>query len=901
MSTPPWSDIVRDRLLRLGEGRPDDTIVEELGLHLAQSYEEAREGGLDDEQAMSRALAMLDASDLLRRTLAARREPLNRRMAQWSQQETPLDSGGLFMSSLNLAGDIRYALRLLLRAPGFSAIAILTFAVGIGINTAVFNVVNGVLLRPLPYPDADRITLLWMDNRRQGIKEDITSYPNYLDWRDQSTSYAHMAAFTPGAVSLTGAGDPARVRAASVTANFFDVMGMAPIAGRVFTVENETPGRDAVVVLSHGLWQQLFAGAADVIGRSMQLNGRAYEVIGVMPQGLDGWPEKAELWRPLAPAEQLRAARNSFWLPVIGRLKPGVTVEQAQTEMHGIGTRLEQQYPSNRGFGVYVVGIQEQIVGSVQRGLLILLAAVGFVLLIACANLANLMLSRTSARRKELAVRTALGANRGRVMRQIVTETFVLALIGSAIGGVFAWWATRMFIALGGDSIPRQDSIAMDVRVLAFALILATVATLLSGIAPAMQASRRALVDHLREGARERIGGASRLRHALVAAQIALSLVLLTGAGLLIRTLWSMQRAERGFEPANVAMMTVGLPTTTYPGPPEARTFFARLTERIRALPGVTAVATGTGVLQPLVTNSGIFSIEGKPVPPPEQRVEYPVEVVSPGFFETVGMKIIRGRGFTDADHADAPRVIVINETFARIGWPGEDPIGRRIRAGDETSQAPWLTVVGIIADAHRSHVTRAIRPELYQSTLQVTPRTQTIMVRTAADPTAIVPAVRREVQALDPQLPLFNVTTLERELSLTLSQSRFQAVLLALFAAVSLLLATIGIYGVTSHAVSQRTQEVGVRIAMGARRTDVMRLMLVQHLRPAVAGLVVGVSGSFALSRFLQSLLFGVSATDPMTFASVALILLVAAVAACWVPARRATRVDPLVALRME
>ena len=882
---PEWERLVRERLSRLGRGDPDDTVVEELALHLSETYEEARRNGDTEQQALQRTYAVLDAADLFRQTMAAR--PPQRKRA--------------WMTSTNLIGDIRFALRMLIRAPGFSLVAILTFAVGIGVNTAVFNVVNGVLLRPLPYPDADRITMLWMDNRRQSIREDITSYPNYLDWRDQNTSYEHVAGFTPTALSLTGSGEPERVIGASVTANFFDVLRVAPQLGRVFSAENETPGQDTVVVISQGLWQRRFGGAADVIGKTMTLSGRSYEVIGVMPSTLR-WPENAELWRPLAPAAQLRDARSSFWLPVIGRLKPGIPIEQAQTEMSEIGRRLEEQYPLNRGYGVYVVSLQDQLVGNIERALLVLLGSVGFVLLIACANLANLTLARTAARRKELAIRTALGAARGRLVGQIVTETFVLALIGAGLGVALAYWATGFFLSLGGDSIPRQEAVSMDARVLGFALTLATVSAVLAGLIPALQASRRKIVDHLREGTRAGSGVTSRrTRNALVAAEVALAVVLLTGAGLLIRTLWTMQRAERGFDANNVAMMTVSVPSASYATPADVRSFYVRLLERVRAVPGVTSAATGTGVLQPLVTNSGVYSIEGKPLPPPEERVEYPLEVVSPGYFETVGMQIIRGRGFSEADHTDATPAVIVNETFARQAWPEQDPLGRRIRGGDDSSQSPWLTVVGVIRDAHRSEVTRAIRPEIYLSALQSTPRTQTLLMRTAVEPAAVIQSVRRELQALDPQLPAFNVTTLEAELQSTLNQPRFQAVLLAVFAGLALLLATIGIYGVTATAVSQRTQEVGIRMAMGAARSDVLRMMLLQHLRPALIGLFGGMLGALALSRFLRSLLFGVSATDPFTFAIGAAILLTVAAAACFAPARRATRVDPVMALRNE
>ena len=897
---PNWIHEVRRRLTELAGDPPDPVMVEELTAHLAQIYDDARDEGLSEAAAAAKALAVLEASDLLRKTIAARQPTAARRLADWSRQEPAPITKGSWMSIFNVGRDARHAVRMILRAPGFSLIAIMTFAVGIGVNTAVFTVVNGVLLRPLPYPDAERITMLWMDNRRQAIPEDITSYPGYLDWKSQSASYEHMAAFTPANFNLIGSGEPERLSGAQVTANFFDVMGLTPTLGRVFTVEAETPGQDGSVVISHGLWQRRFGGAPDVLGKTITLNARPREIIGVMPSALQ-WPERAELWVPLAPVQRQRESRNSFWLPVIGRLKPGISVEQAHTEMDGIGARLEQAYPETKGYGINVVGLRRQVIGNIERPLLVLLASVGFVLLIACANLANLMLARTAARRKELAIRTALGAGRGLLIRQIVTESFVLAAAGGVAGVGLAYWATRFFVTLGGTSIPRQDAIALDARVLGFALLLATISALIAGLFPAWQASRRKIVDHLREGARAGSGGASRrTRNVLVAAEVALSLVLLTGAGLLIRTLWTMQQTERGFRAERVAMMTVSA-GAAYPGPPEVASFYNRFLEKIRALPGVESAASGTGVLMPMLATSGIFAIEGQPLPPPEERVEYPIEIVSPGYFETLGMSLARGRAFTAADDATRPGVIVINEMFANMAWPGQDPLGRRICPCDGGPDGPWLTVVGVIKDAHRSDVTRAIRPELYRSTLQVTPRTQTIFVKTAGDPAAVVSSIRRELQAIDPQMPLFRVTTLERELALTLTQPRFQAVLLAVFAGIALLLATIGIYGVTSHAVGQRTQEVGIRMAMGAARRDVLWLMLLQHLRPALAGLVLGLAGAAALSRSLQSLLFGVGATDPATFSLVALTLLAVAALACWIPARRATRVDPVIALRNE
>jgi putative ABC transport system permease protein len=805
------------------------------------------------------------------------------------------------MTSSTFVRDSRHAFRALLRTPGFTAIAALTFGLGIGVNTAVFSVFDGVVLRPLPYPEPDRITMVWMDNRQQGIKEDITSWPNYQDWRNQNSSFAVMAGYTGAAFNLTGADEPERLQGAQTTANFFDVMGVRPLLGRLYTDANETPGNDGVVLLSYGLWQRKFGGSNDVLGKTMTLNGRTFEIIGVLPATLRIPPE-AQVWKPLAPDEGTRNARGAFWLPVIGRLKPGISVLEAQTEMTGIATRLEQTYPSNQGFGINVVPLHRQLVGDIERSLVVLLASVGFVLLIACANLGNLMLGRTAARRKELAIRTALGAGRARLVRQIVTEALVLAAIGSALGLMFAWWATRLFIRIGGDSIPRPDAIAIDVRVMLFTLGIAVVAALLAGIVPALQASRPAVVESLREGGREGGSGASRrTRHVLIAIEVALAFMLLAVAGLLLRTLWSMQNVDRGFSLSRIATMRLSLPGSAYAGPPEVRAFYSRLLERVRALPGVESAATGTGVLMPLLASSGIMTIEGRP-PTPGPQIEYPREIVSPGYFETLGVTLAAGRTFTEQDHAEATLVTVTNETFARSAWPDQDPLGRRVRFGGAQSKAPWLTVIGVVRDLRRSDdVRRAVRPEVYMCTLQNPPRSQMLLVRTATDPNAIVTSVRHEVQAINPQLPLFAVGTLEGQISETLTTPRFRAVLLAGFAVIALLLATIGIYGVTAHAVGQRTHEVGIRMALGAARRDVLGLILVQHLKPALIGVTVGVVGAIILSQSLRTFIYGIRATDPLTFIAMAIALIAVAVVACWVPARRATRVDPLVALRTE
>jgi len=887
LTSRQWAAIARERLAPFLKAPPDPDFLEELAAHLAQTCDAARRQGLNEDEARAEALALLTHS------------------SPWVEAARERDrlaavKGG-FVEGLGIGRDIRHALRRLVRTPAFSLIAVLTFAVGIGANAAVFSVVNAVLLRGLPYPDADRITMVWLDNRREHIKEDITSYPNYRDWRDQNTVYQQLAAYANTGFVLTGAGEPERLPGAQVTANFFDVIGLRPVAGRLFTVENETEGKDGVVVISYGLWQRRFGGAPNVIGRTIALNTVPHEIIGVMPPEMR-WPQTAEAWKPLAPSQRTRESRGAFWLPVIGRLKPGVSVATAQTEMGGISTRLEQAYPGNRGYGANVVGLRDQIVGGVDRALKVLMGAVAFVLLIACANLANLMLGRTAARRRELAIRTALGAGRARLIRQIVTEALVLAMIGGVAGVLLAAWATTSFVALAGDTLPRGAAINLDVRVVLFALVVATVAALLSGLLPALHASRVAVADSLREGGRQGgPTGSRRTRNVLVGAEVALALVLLTGAGLLLRTLWGMQGVDRGFSADHVGLATISLPGTTYRDQEAWRTFYGRFVERVRAVPGVESASLASGILLPLLANSTTFAFEGKPLPPPEQRLEYPIENVSPRFFETIGAHVAAGRTFRDSDTDRAAPVAIVNETLARSIWPGEDPLGKRLKPGDGTDDRPWYTVVGVVKDLRRGDVTRPIRGEIYNCTLQYTPRTQMLVFRASGDPAAVMPSIRRELQGIDPQLPLFRVTTLDGQISDTLNQPRFQATLLAGFAAIALLLAAIGIYGVTSHAVSQRTQEVGIRMAMGAGRGDVRWLILRQHVTPALIGVTVGLAGALALSRFLTSLLYGVHAADPATYALVSLALILVAVAACWVPARRAMLVDPLVALRAD
>ena len=803
------------------------------------------------------------------------------------------------MTSSTFVRDGRHALRALLRTPAFTAIAAATFGLGIGVNTAVFSVFNGVLLRPLPYPEPDRITMVWMDNRQQGITEDITSWPNYRDWRDQSSSFAAMAGFSGAAFNLTGAEEPERLQGAQTTANFFEVMGVRPLLGRLYTEANETPGNDGVVLISYGLWQRRFGGAADVLGKTMTLNGRAFEVIGVMPATLQV-PAEAQLWKPLAPDEGTRTARGAFWLPVIGRLKPGIPVEQAQTEMTGIATRLEQTYSSNQGFGINLVPLHRQLVGDIERSLVVLLASVGFVLLIACANLGNLMLGRTAARRKELAIRTALGANRAVLVRQIITEALVLAAIGSALGLIFAYWATRLFVTIGGDSIPRPDAIAIDGRVMGFTLAIAIVAALLAGIVPALQASRPAVVDTLREGGREGATGSSRrTRQVLIAAEVALAFVLLVGCGLMIRTFIALQNANPGFDPENV--LTFLVQNNRAQGVEGRQAFQRTLLERLKAIPGVVD-ATSAG---PIPLDGGNSLARYGPVEAatdPSKFQQAIAHFVQPGYFEFARTPVIAGRPFTEADNRPDVKAIIIDDLMAAQLFPNGNAVGQRMLARVTTPEADTFEVIGVIK--HQRHTTMMNDGEegmFFTDGYSQFGAAFRWAVRTAGNPEAITGAVRAAMAQQDPRLLMTEPRTWRSYLEEHVAPTRFALILIGVFAGVAAILAMIGLYGVLATTVRQRTTEIGVRMAFGATHGRILKLIIGQGLRLSTAGIIVGVLAAIALTRVMASLLVGVSATDPVTFATMAVVFALVATFAAWIPARRAAGLNPNVALRDE
>jgi putative ABC transport system permease protein len=800
--------------------------------------------------------------------------------------------------------DLRYGARTLTKNPGFALLAVVTLALGIGANTAIFSVIHAVLLKPLPYPDAERLTWVWLDNRREGIREDITSYPNFEDWRGQNKVFEAMAGVRDGRFNLTGVGEPEELKGASVSANFFALVGVNPARGRGFAPEEEQEGRDGVVVLSHGLWRRRFGASESIVGQKISLSGRSFDVVGVMPPGFE-FPAKVELWKPLAPNAQLRSSRNSFWLPVVGRLKPGVTRASAQADMDVIAGRLEQQYPqSNQGYGVNVVPIHEQMVGRLRPTLLVLLAAVACVLLIACANVANLLLVRASVRQKEIALRAALGASRWRVARQLLTESVLLAGLGGALGLLLAHWGLDGFLALVPEDLPRASSIGVDGRVLLFTSGLSLLTGVVFGLVPAWQASKVGLIETLKEGGRgEGAGGVGgrRLRRALVVAEIALALVLLAGAGLMIKSLWRLQQVNPGFNPDRLISMRLSLPRTKYPEGPQVAAFFQQLGERLRAVPGVQAVGATSSVMMEKLHNSSTFSVEGRPAEPQGQRLELPFDAVSNDYFQTMGVPVVRGRAFNEHDKRDGLPVAIINEAMARRYWPNEDPVGKRFTFGDPGPNAQWLTIVGVVGDVKRLGLDTPVRIETYLPHSQATARAMEVVVRTADNPLAMARTLRSAVWEIDKDLPVAEVRTVEQAMSERAAPRRFGMLLLALFAALALVLAAVGIYGVMSYSVAQRTHEIGIRMALGAGRRDVMKMVVGQGMKLALVGVGVGLAGAFALTRLMAGLLFGVSASDPLTFAGVAALLLSLALLACLVPARRAVKVDPMVALRYE
>jgi putative ABC transport system permease protein len=798
-----------------------------------------------------------------------------------------------------------------------------------GANSAIFSVVNAVLLRPLPYKNPGRLAMIWQSDLRRHGNSGPVAPANFVDWRDQNQVFERLAAInTFGSFILTGAGqEPERLQGATVSAGFFSILGVDAVAGRTFSDDEHVVGKDHVAVLSHELWERRFGANPNVIGKPLTLNGESYTVIGTLPRNFElvGRPSDFQLttsqmdvWVPLTIGPN--APRGTHPFRVIGSLKPGVSVEQAQTGMTAIARRLEQQYPEfNLGSGIRVVPLSEQTAGDFRTALYVLLAAVGFVLLIACANVANLLLVRATARRREMAVRSALGATRARLVRQVFIESTLLAMAGAAAGLLLANWSQHALIALCPPGIPRIQQASLDARVLAFTFLIAVVAGIVFGFAPAGQILANGAMDALKEGGRSGTEGGrtSRVRDVLLVAQVALCLTLLTGAGLLVKSFWRLQRADPGFHTQNILAVDVSLPPATYPlkfrgpvaadgkpqdpfiGTSRVTGFYRQLLERAAGTPGVISVGAMNYLPLSGTNNAWSFEIEGRPPQPQGQHNMADWRAVSGDYFKTMGIPLRQGRAFTERDSALAPKVILINESMARRFWPGEQPVGRRLQIGGDD----WREVVGLVADVKHSSLARDPVAEMYVPYSQSNSpwRDMTLVIRTTADPAGMATAASAAVHAIDPNLPVFNVRTMEKLVEASLSRPRFQMLLLTIFAGVALLLAMVGVYGVISYAVSRRTHEIGVRMALGAQPGSVLALVMSWGMRLIVIGLSFGLAASLALTRFLGAMLYTVEPTDGGPFATVALLLAGVGLVAIYFPARRAMLVDPTVALRYE
>ena len=807
--------------------------------------------------------------------------------------------------------DLRYGARMLTRNPGFTAVAVLTLALGIGANTAIFSVINAILLRPLPYHDPGRVMfVLGWDLRRDAMRFNV-SFPDFLDLREQNQVFDQMAAHRYWSVNLTGLEQPERLQGYRVTTNVFSLLGIEPFLGRTFLPDEGQPGTNRVVVLNHGLWKRRFGSDPEVIGRELTLHGQDYTVIGVMPPKFE-YPQlnfKGDLWVPLPfnPGQARANRSSSFGVVAVARLKPGLPVQQAQAEIDTLCRRLEQQYPdTNANLGVRVIPMHEMLVRPFRLALLMLMGAVAFVLLIASANVTNLLLARHVARQKEFAIRAALGAGRLRLIRQLLAESLLLSLLGGGLGVLLALWSVDLMRASIPEFIvramPSVLEIGIDKQALAFTLLLSLLTVLVFGLVPAVRASRLDLREALQEGGRSSTdSGRHRLRSLLVVSEVALSLVLLVGAGLMIRSFGNLLKVNPGFDSENVMAMNVSLPRDRYPGPRQITAFFRAVLERIAALPGVQSA--GVVNTLPLSTSNATsaFTIEGGPAPAPGEIPRTDFRIITPDYFQAMGIPLMKGRRFTEGDDEAAPDVVIINQALARRYFPDEDPISRRIRFGRPGSQGMWLEIVGIIGDVRHWDLISAPQAEAYVPLQQSPQRNMTVVLRAATDPTGLATAVRSEIQSVDPNQPVFNIKTMEEILARSLLPQTFPMALMAIFAGLALLLAAVGIYGVISYSISRRTHEIGIRMALGAQPRDIFKLVVGQGMVLTLAGVGVGLAASFALTRFLQSLLFGVSATDPATFAGVALLLAAVALLACYLPARRATKVDPMVALRYE
>jgi predicted permease len=814
-----------------------------------------------------------------------------------------------------LLQDLRYAARALLQNRGFTAVAVVALALGIGANTAIFTVVNAVLLRPLPYPESERLVALWNRFPLQHIDRDWLSPGQYLAVRAEARSFEEVAVALGGSFNLTGSGEPERIEGLRVSASFLPMLGASPALGRVFGPEEDQPGAPPVALIGNGLWRRHFGADANVTGATIYLDGQPYTVVGVLPPGFsvdsDVLPtvagiDRADVVLPVRFAADAHDDHGRQNYNVLARLRPAVTVAQAQAEVDAIAARLMQvdpsAYPAASGFAVGVAPLLDQTVGDVRPALLVLLGAVGLVLLIACANVANLLLARGATRRKEVAVRAALGAGRSRLVRQFLTESVLLGLLAGVAGLALAGWSVEALRLIGPENLPRLAEVELDGRVFAFTTILAVATGLIFGVAPALRASRADLGEVLKEAAAGATSGPQgrRLRGVLVVSEIALALVLLAGAGLLIRSFASLQEVDPGFSAAGVLSFHVGLPAAQYLEDRRAP-FFRELGERLAGMPGVEGVGAVSSLPLSGTASWGGIHVEGYTPPDGEAALMSDFRSATPGYFATMEIPLLAGRAFDARDAADAPSVAVVDEQAARRFWPGQDPIGKRFQLGDYDPNEPWVTVVGVVGNVKQYALDSEARPALYLPHAQFSTRILYLVVRTSGDPASLTNSVTATVRSLDPGLPVYDARPMAARVADSLARRRFSMLLLGLFAGVALLLAVVGIYGVTAYTVAQRTREIGIRIALGARPGDVLGLVVRQGAGLTALGVAAGLAAALGLARLLSGMLYGVSAADPLTFAAITALLAGASLAATIVPARRAARVNPVIALKQE
>ncbi|HVE78695.1 MAG TPA: ABC transporter permease [Gemmatimonadaceae bacterium] len=882
------------RLLRSRLWKPsaEEEVSAELAFHLEMRTREYVAMGMSPAEAREQALRRFGDMARVERTCraTARRRDREMRRAEWFGE---------------LRQDATFAIRQLAKSPVFTAVAVVTLALGIGANTAIFSIVNGVLLRPLPYADPGRLVRVWP---AVGPEQNAFSVLNFLDWREQATrSFSGMAAATGQTLNLTGEGEPERLRGAQVTANMFDVLGTRAVVGRTFVAGDDAAGAGRVAVLSTELWRRRFGGDSRVVGRTLRLNGEPFTVVGVAATGT-GYPRTAELWVPFRfdSVTTDPTNRGAQYLSAVARLRRDVTAEAAKQETDAIAQRLAEQYPaSNKQMTSSIIQpLHEQMVGDVRKALVAILGAVGLVLLIACANVANLMLVRATARETEVAVRAALGAGRGRIIRQFLTESLILSLAGATAGVVLASWLLRLVARFGPEDIPRLADVALDGRALGVTALVAVATGVVFGLIPALQSAAPDLARTLREGGRgvRSRAASARMRASLVVGELALAVMLLAGAGLMIRSFRQLLRVELGFEPERVVAFQTVLPDAKYDTVPKIRALTSAYQERLRTIPGASATAIALSVP---MSGMGFFitirHIDGFPDPAPGEGEASAIRSVGPGFFRALGIPLVRGRDFTDQDHGGAAKVAIVNRAAVRKFFKGQDPIGRRIEIGWGIGDGDRVggEVVGIVGDVREDGVAEEAAPILYFPFDQAPPGGFTTVIKTAGATAPVLAAARAALRDLDPELPIYNVRTMEERVAESVAQPRFYTVLLGGFAAVALLLAAVGIYGVMSYSVGQRTGEIGVRMALGARPGDVQRLVVRQGMTLAIVGVAIGVAAALASGRVMASMLFGVKASDPVTFAAVLAVLSGAALLACWLPARRAARVDPMTALR--